>query len=111
VLCAKEYGTPAGDFQRFAGPHSEDLFDTRHAPFWTPIVQLKPETKSRSEELSATTDGTRDELVEDGMSGYLAEPSEVRKIRDIRYDQVKSGAVRPFEAEKPSVNSAIIQNR
>jgi hypothetical protein len=50
----------------------------------TLVVQLKPATKSRLEQLSATTAGAPDELVEDAMSGYLAEPSEVRKMRRSR---------------------------
>jgi len=40
-----------------------------------------------------------DELVEDAMSGYLAELSQLRNTLDRRYDQIKSGKVQPIDGE------------
>jgi predicted transcriptional regulator len=63
------------------------------------MVHLKPETESRLQELSARTGRAPEDLVEEAMSGYLAELSEVRKKLDGRYDDVKSGRVAPIDGE------------
>lgn len=64
------------------------------------VVHLKPETESRLQELAATTGRAPDELVEDAMAGYLAELAQVRKTLDGRYDEIKSGRVRPVDGEE-----------
>jgi len=64
------------------------------------VVHLKPETELRLRELSATTGRAPDELVEDAMSGYLAELMQVRKMLDGRYDEIKSGRVQPIDGEQ-----------
>ena len=63
------------------------------------VVKLKPETESRLQELAASTGRAPDELVEDAMSGYLAELSQLRNTLDRRYDQIKSGKVQPIDGE------------
>lgn len=63
------------------------------------VVHLKPETESRLQELAASTGRPPEDLVEDAMSGYLAEISEVRKKLDGRYDDIKSGRVTPVDGE------------
>jgi predicted transcriptional regulator len=63
------------------------------------VVHLKPETESRLKELAATTGRSPEDLVEDAMSGYLAELTEVRKMLDSRYDDIKSGRVAPVDGE------------
>jgi len=63
------------------------------------VVKLKPETASRLQELAASTGRAPDELVEDAMSGYLAELSQLRNTLDRRYDQIKSGKVQPIGGE------------
>jgi predicted transcriptional regulator len=64
------------------------------------VVHLKPETESRLQELAATTGRAPEDLVEDAMSGYLAELTEVRKMLDGRYDEIKSGRVAPMDGEE-----------
>jgi predicted transcriptional regulator len=64
------------------------------------VVKLKPETESRLQELAATTGRAPEDLVEDAMSGYLAELTEVRNMLDSRYDDVKSGRVAPIDGEE-----------
>lgn len=64
------------------------------------VVHLKPETESRLQELAATTGRAPDELVEDAMTGYLAELTQVRNILDGRYDDIKSGQVQPIAGEE-----------
>lgn len=64
------------------------------------VVHLKPETESRLQELAATTGRAPDELVEDAMTGYLVELTQVRKMLDGRYDDIKSGRVQPIDGEE-----------
>jgi len=64
------------------------------------VVHLKPETESRLKELSATTGRAPEELVEDAMAGYLWELAQTRKTLDSRYDEVKSGHVKPIDGEE-----------
>jgi predicted transcriptional regulator len=63
------------------------------------VVHLKPETESRLQELAATSGRAPDELVEDAMAGYLAELAQVRTMLDGRYDDIKSGRVKPVDGE------------
>ncbi len=67
------------------------------------VVRLKPETESRLQELAATTGRAPDELVEDAMTGYLAELTQVRNMLDGRYDEIKAGRVQPIDGEKAFV--------
>jgi predicted DNA-binding protein len=62
-------------------------------------VRLKPETESRLNELASQSGRPADELVEDAMAGYLSEVAEVRNMLDSRYDEVKSGRVKPIDGE------------
>jgi predicted transcriptional regulator len=63
-------------------------------------LHLKPETESRLQELAAATGRAPDELVEDAMTGYLAELTQVRNMLDGRYDDIKSGRVKPIDGEE-----------
>jgi predicted DNA-binding protein len=64
------------------------------------VVRLSPETESRLQELAATTGRAPDDLVEDAMTGYLAELSEFRNMLDTRYDGIKSNRVQPIDGEQ-----------
>lgn len=64
------------------------------------VVHLKPDTELRLQELAATTGRAPDELVEDAMAGYLAELGQLRSTLDDRYDQIKSGQVKPLDGEE-----------
>jgi predicted transcriptional regulator len=63
------------------------------------VVHLKPETESRLQELAATTGRAPDELVEDAMAGYLEELAQLRSKLDKRYDEIRSGRVKPVDGE------------
>ena len=67
------------------------------------VVHLKPETESRLQELAATTGRAPDELVEDAMTGYLTELTQVRGMLNGRYDEIKSGRVKPVDGEETFV--------
>jgi len=62
-------------------------------------VHFKPETESRLAELASKSGRATDDLVEDALAGYLAEVAEVREMLDGRYDEIKSGRVKPIEGE------------
>jgi len=64
------------------------------------VVHLKPETESRLKELSVTTGRAPDEIVEDAMAGYLAELAQIRNTLDGRYDEIKSGRVKPIDGQE-----------
>ena len=63
-------------------------------------VNFRPETESRIQELAAKTGRAPDELVEDAMAGYLQELAQTREMLDSRYDDLKSGRVKPVDGEK-----------
>jgi len=63
-------------------------------------VNLRPETESRIQELVAKTGRAADELVEDAMAGYLQELAQTRDMLDARYDDLKSGRVKPVDGEE-----------
>ena len=63
-------------------------------------VRFKPDTESRLNELASRSCRPTDELVEGAMAGYLAEVAQVREMLDIRYDDIKSGRVKPIDGEE-----------
>ncbi len=64
------------------------------------VVHLKPETESRLKELSLTTGRAPDEIIEDAVAGFLAELTQIRGTLDGRYDEIKSGSVKPIDGEE-----------
>lgn len=63
-------------------------------------VRLKPETESRLNDLAAKSGRPTDDLVEDAMAAYLTEVAELRAVLDSRYDEIKSGRVKPVDGER-----------
>jgi len=64
------------------------------------VVKLKPETESRLQQLAATTGREPEELVEDAMAGYLVELTDVKRMLDSRYDEIKSGRAMPLSGDE-----------
>jgi predicted DNA-binding protein len=62
-------------------------------------VHLKPETESRLNELASRSGRGTDDLLEDAVAEYLSELAEVREVLDNRYDEIKSGRVKPIDGE------------
>jgi predicted transcriptional regulator len=62
-------------------------------------VHLRPETESRLQELAAETGRAPDDLVEDAMAAYLQELAQAREMLDGRYDDIKSGRIKPIDGE------------
>ena len=62
-------------------------------------VHFKPDTESRLTGLASRSGRATDDLVEDALSGYLAEIAEVREMLDGRYDDIKNDRVKPIDGE------------
>jgi len=63
-------------------------------------VRFRPETESRLQELASKTGRPPRDLIEDAMAGYLQELTQVRDLLDGRYDDLKSGRVKPVDGEE-----------
>jgi len=67
-------------------------------------VHLRPETESRLQELASKSGRAPNDLIEDAMAGYLLEVAQVREMLDGRYDDLKSGRVKPVDGEEAFAN-------
>ena len=63
-------------------------------------VHLRPETESRLQELATKSGRAPNDLIEDAMAAYLQELAQVRDMLDSRYDDLKSGRVKPVDGEE-----------
>jgi predicted transcriptional regulator len=76
------------------------LTEPIHVPKLTVMeVHIKPETELRLTELASKSGRATDDLVEDALAGYLTAVAEVREMLDGRYDDIKSGRVKPIGGE------------
>jgi predicted transcriptional regulator len=62
-------------------------------------VHVTPETAKKLNDLAATSGRAPGDIVEDALAGYLEEVAAVRKALDSRYDDLKSGRVKPIDGE------------
>ncbi|HEX4427267.1 MAG TPA: hypothetical protein VH079_17840 [Terriglobales bacterium] len=62
-------------------------------------VNVRPETESQIQELAAKTGRAPDDIIEDALVGYFQEVAQVRELLDSRYDDIKSGRVKPIAAK------------
>ena len=63
-------------------------------------IRLRPETEARLRDLETTSGRSAGELVEDAMAAYLAEAAQLRSTLDTRYDEIKTGRVKPIDGEQ-----------
>jgi predicted DNA-binding protein len=63
-------------------------------------VHFTPEIQARLDRLAAESGRSKDELVQDAMPGYLDELERTRGMLDSRYDDLKSGKVKPMSGEE-----------
>ena len=63
-------------------------------------VQLTPETEKKLKDLSTESGRGTDDLVEDAMAGYLDEVLQAREMLNSRYDDLKSGRVKPISSDE-----------
>ena len=62
-------------------------------------VHLKRETELRLHDLASKSGRPTDDLIEDAMSVYLAEVTELRSTLDGRFDDIQSGRVKSVDGE------------
>ena len=64
-------------------------------------VHFAPESEQRLKDLAAQSGrGTAAELVQDVVEGYFVELAQTREMLDSRYDDLKSGRVKPIDGEE-----------
>jgi hypothetical protein len=63
-------------------------------------IHFTPETEKKLKELATQSGRGTDDLVEDAMAGYFLETLQVREMLDSRYDDLKSGRVKPIDGEQ-----------
>src|SRR5207249_8500916 len=63
-------------------------------------VHVTPETAKKLKDLATSSGRAPEDIVEDALAGYLEEVSSVRKTLDSRYDDLKSGRVKPIDGEE-----------
>jgi predicted transcriptional regulator len=63
-------------------------------------VHVTPELAKKLTDLAVTTGRAPDELVQDALAGYLEELAALRETLDSRYDDLKSGRVKPVNGDE-----------
>jgi len=64
-------------------------------------VHFTPETEEKLKDLAAQSGrGNADELVQDVVEGYFDELAQTRDMLNSRYDDLKSGRVKPIDGEE-----------
>jgi hypothetical protein len=59
-----------------------------------------PDLQAKIDRWVTETGRDPDELVEDAVAGYFAELAQTREMLDNRYDDLKSGRVKPIEGKE-----------
>ena len=63
-------------------------------------VHLNPDLQAKLDKLATETGRPMGELVEDVIAGYFDELAQTRDMLNSRYDDLKSGRVKPIPAEE-----------
>jgi predicted transcriptional regulator len=63
-------------------------------------VSVSPETAKKLHDLATRSGRAPEDIIEDALVGYLEEVASVRKTLDGRYDDLKSGHVKPIDGEE-----------
>lgn len=63
-------------------------------------VNFKPDLQAKLDELATETGRPSDELVEDAVAGYFDELARTQGMLNSRYDDLKSGRVKPIDGEE-----------
>ena len=63
-------------------------------------VHLTPDVEKKLNDLAAQSGRGTDELLQDALAAYLDELAQTRDMLDSRYDDMKSGRVKPIEGEE-----------
>lgn len=63
-------------------------------------VNFAPDVQAKLDRLVSETGRAPDRLLEDAIAGYEIELAETRKMLDGRYDDLKSGRVKPIPGQE-----------
>jgi hypothetical protein len=63
-------------------------------------VHLTPDVEKKLSDLAAQSGRGTDELLQDALVGYLDELMQTRGMLNSRYDELKSGKVKPIDGEE-----------
>ena len=64
-------------------------------------VHFTPETEKKLNDLAAQSGrATADELVQNVIEGYFEELAQTREVLNSRYDDLKSGRVKPIDGDQ-----------
>ena len=63
-------------------------------------VHFAPDLQAKIDQLVVETGCAPDKLVADAMAGYVAELAETRDMLNSRYDDLKSGRVKPIPGDE-----------
>jgi hypothetical protein len=63
-------------------------------------VHFAPDVQAKLDRLVSETGRAPDKLLEDALAGYDIELAETREMLDSRYDDLKSGRVKPIPGEE-----------
>ena len=63
-------------------------------------INFTPDVEKKLNDLAAQSGRGPDELLQDALAGYLDELMRTRDMLDSRYDELKSGRVKPIDGEE-----------
>ena len=63
-------------------------------------VHFNPDLQAKLDELATETGRPTDELVEDAVLGYFNELAQTRESLNSRYDELKSGRMKPIPGDE-----------
>ena len=63
-------------------------------------VHLAPDVEKKLNDLAAQSGRATDELLQDALAGYFAELVQTREMLNSRYDELKSGKVKPVPGDE-----------
>jgi predicted transcriptional regulator len=63
-------------------------------------VHFTPDLQAKIDQLVVETGRAPDKLLEDAMAGYVAELVQTREMLNSRYDDLKSGRVKPIPGDE-----------
>jgi hypothetical protein len=63
-------------------------------------VHFTPDAQAKLDRLAIDTGRPPDELLQDAFLGYFDELTETRRMLDSRYDDLKSGRVKPISGDE-----------
>jgi hypothetical protein len=64
------------------------------------VVHFTPDLQAKLDKLVTETGRSADEFVQDAMAGYVDELADVRSTLDTRFDDLKSGRVKPISGDE-----------